>query len=140
MFFAMVHSGIELRTWQKGCTDSDIRPYDCRGAIAAPQCWHDNFTGVYGVYCTRCCVGDQCNTGHPPRVRQSRATTPTTSTTTGTSTTPTRPTRTSTVTTPTRPTRTSSRANTSSTPTTASTCLLQVHVVLGVGLAVPWLL
>ena len=64
MFLVTVFAGIEVRTWQKGCAVSALLPYDCRGAIAAPRC---TYSAWYGGSCLQCCVGDQCNTGAPPR-------------------------------------------------------------------------
>ena len=63
----MVFAGVPVRNWQKGCTITEISPYDCRGAYAAPMCTYTSFFGIRSGNCVRCCKGDQCNTDAPPR-------------------------------------------------------------------------
>ena len=63
----MAFAGTEIQTWMKGCTVSELTPYDCRGAYDTPMCTYTSFLGNPSGNCIRCCEGDQCNTGAPPR-------------------------------------------------------------------------
>ena len=67
MLFMMAFAGVEVRNWQKGCTINEIMPFNCRGAEATAVCTYTSFLGIRSGNCVRCCQGDQCNTGAPPR-------------------------------------------------------------------------